>query len=93
MRRVEANGKRKTTKALTKKNGRTLAALMKHPYTIELIPLAKQDGGGYLATIPLLKGCQSDGKTPDEAIMNLREAQIAWLESALKHGDPIPIPQ
>ncbi len=66
---------------------------MKFPYKIELTPLSKTDGGGYLAIIPLLKGCQSDGQTPDEAINNLREAQQAWLESALKHGDEIPVPR
>ena len=66
---------------------------MRLQYKIEHVPLAKEDGGGYLATIPLLKGCQSDGSTPDEAIKNLREAQKAWLTSALKHDDSIPVPQ
>ncbi|HEV8539488.1 MAG TPA: type II toxin-antitoxin system HicB family antitoxin [Bacteroidota bacterium] len=75
------------------RNGRSLRILIQLPYKIELIPLSKKDGGGYFATIPLLKGCQSDGSTPDEAIKNLREAQKAWLASALKHGDPIPVPQ
>ena len=75
------------------RNGKSLRMLMQLPYKIELLPLSKQDGGGYLATIPLLEGCQSDGSTPDDAIKNLREAQKAWLPSALKHGDPIPVPQ
>jgi antitoxin HicB len=93
MRKIETNGKRRAKNARSKKNGRTLATLIKLPYTIELRPLSKRDGGGYMAAIPLLKGCQSDGKTPDEAITNLREAQLSWLESALKHGDAIPIPR
>ena len=63
------------------------------PYKIELIPISEKEGGGYYAMIPLLKGCQSDGATPDEAIKNLREAQVAWMTSAVKHGDPIPVPQ
>lgn len=81
--------------SLRKKNSRTpsLRDFMKLSYKIELTPLTTEEGGGYLATIPLLKGCQSDGSTPDEAIKNLREAQEAWLASALKHGDPIPLPQ
>jgi antitoxin HicB len=76
------------------RNGKTksLRDLMKLPYKIELTPLSKEDGGGYLAIIPLLRGCQSDGKTPDEAIQNLREAQKAWFSSALKHNDPVPLP-
>lgn len=71
----------------------SLEKLMQLPYMVELIPLSVKDGGGYLASIPLLKGCQSDGSTPDEAINTLREAQEAWFSSALKHGDPIPVPQ
>ncbi|MDD8018719.1 MAG: type II toxin-antitoxin system HicB family antitoxin [Bacteroidota bacterium] len=63
------------------------------PYKIELTPLSKKDGGGFLAVIPLLKGCMSDGKTPDEAIKNLREAQKAWFESSIHHNDSIPLPR
>jgi len=66
---------------------------MNLPYKIEITPLSKEDGGGYLAALPLLNGCQSDGHTPDEAINNLEEAQKAWITSALKHGDSIPVPQ
>lgn len=76
-----------------KRNGRAVQYYLSLPYKIELLPLTEADGGGYLAMIPLLEGCQSDGKTPDEAIQNLREAQEAWVSSALKHGDPIPTPQ
>ena len=83
----------KERERVIRRNGKCLRTLMKRPYRIELVPLSPDDGGGYLATIPLLKGCQSDGRTPDEAIQHLREAQRAWLESALKHGDPIPLPQ
>jgi predicted RNase H-like HicB family nuclease len=73
--------------------GRSLERLMRLRYRIELTPLSDLDGGGFLATIPLLRGCQSDGETPDQAIRNLREAQKAWFVSALRHGDPIPVPQ
>ncbi len=75
------------------RNGMSLRMFMQLQYKIELLPLSKQDGGGYFATIPRLKGCQSDGSIPDDAIKNLREAQKAWLASALKHSDPIPVPQ
>jgi len=93
MKKTATNGKRKVITTKTKHNGYTLASLMKLPYKIELIPLSKIDGGGYFATIPLLKGCQSDGRTPDEAIEHLQQARRAWFESAIKHGDSIPIPQ
>lgn len=93
MKKTLVNGKRRTSVSKTKQYNYKLTDLMKLPYKIELIPLSKADGGGYFATIPLLKGCHSDGKTPDEAIENLRHAQRSWFESSLKHGDSIPIPQ
>jgi predicted RNase H-like HicB family nuclease len=86
-------GKTKSRGRKRRANGRAVSELLKLPYKIELTPLSKADGGGYLAVVPLLKGCQSDGGTPDEAIQNLRESQRAWFASALKHNDPIPHPQ
>ncbi|MBI5475347.1 MAG: type II toxin-antitoxin system HicB family antitoxin [Ignavibacteriales bacterium] len=93
MKKRVANGKKKVSATKIKHNGYSLTNLMKLPYKIELIRLSKNDGGGYFAAIPLLKGCQSDGKTPDEAIEHLQQARRAWFESAIKHGDSIPIPQ
>ena len=78
---------------LGRRNGKSPHYFLNLPYKIELLLLSREDGRGYLATIPLLKGCQSDGDTPDEAIQNLREAQEAWIRSALKYGDPIPLPR
>ena len=85
--------KRQTQSRKTAGNGHSLASLMNLPYKIELTPLDRADGGGFLAIVPLLKGCQSDGRTPDEAIQNLREAQKAWFASARKHNDRIPLPR
>ncbi|MFN0157213.1 MAG: type II toxin-antitoxin system HicB family antitoxin [Bacteroidota bacterium] len=90
--------KKETVKASTrkgKKNGKAqrLRKYLAQPYIVELKPLPVSEGGGYLAVIPLLRGCQSDGATPDEAVRSVREAQRAWIESALKHNDPIPLPQ
>ena len=48
--------------------------------------------GGYLGEVPELPGCYTAGSTPREALDNLEEATTLWLESALAHGDPIPMP-
>lgn len=39
-----------------------------------------------------LKGCHSDGSTPEEATQNIYEAMKGWLETAEKHHIPIPPP-
>jgi antitoxin HicB len=57
------------------------------------IHLEGLEEGGYAATIPLLKGCMSDGETPVEAVTNLEEAKTLWLEVAIKQNNPIPEPQ
>ena len=44
--------------------------------------LAESDGGGYLATVPDLPGCMSDGETPEEALKNVQEAIVSWIEAA-----------
>ncbi len=41
---------------------------MKLEYAIHIERLAESDGGGYLATVPDLPGCMSDGATPEEAL-------------------------
>jgi len=38
-----------------------------HDYSIVIAPLSAEDGGGYLATVPDLPGCMSDGASREEA--------------------------
>ncbi|RAK17369.1 putative RNase H-like HicB family nuclease [Anoxybacillus vitaminiphilus] len=61
-------------------------------YKIHLEPISEEDGGGWLATIPELKGCMSDGETPEEAIKNLEDAKFEWLTEAIERGITIPVP-
>lgn len=62
----------------------------KYPFMIR--PLAVEDGGGYLIEYPDLPGCHSDGETPEQAIVNGRDAVRSYLMSCSTHGDPIPKP-
>lgn len=61
-------------------------------YEIKLRKLAEDEGGGWVAEIPLLPGCMADGKTPEEALMNLEDAKKCWLETCLELGRPVPEP-
>ena len=63
------------------------------PYSIVLTPLSADDGGGWLAEIPLLKGCITDGNTQLDALEMIEDAKRAWLTTALKLGLPIPEPE
>jgi predicted RNase H-like HicB family nuclease len=42
--------------------------------------LEKDEAGYYVAEVPALPGCLSQGKTAEEAIFNVKEAIEGWLE-------------
>ena len=50
-----------------------------------------EEDGGFAVWVPALPGCVSQGETRDEALANIREAIQCYLESCLKHGEPIPV--
>ncbi|MCX6814502.1 MAG: type II toxin-antitoxin system HicB family antitoxin [Candidatus Aenigmarchaeota archaeon] len=55
--------------------------------------LIRQDEDGvYVAEVPELPGCISQGKTREEAIKNARDAITGYLFSLKKHNEPIPFP-
>ncbi|HEY4774777.1 MAG TPA: type II toxin-antitoxin system HicB family antitoxin [Xanthobacteraceae bacterium] len=65
---------------------------MKLEYAVRIERLAESDGGGYLATVPDLPGCMSDGATPEEALKNVQEAIATWIESAKEWKQDVPKP-
>jgi predicted RNase H-like HicB family nuclease len=53
--------------------------------------LIEQDEDGvFVAEVPSLPGCISQGKTRTEALRNVQEAITAYLESLKAHNEPIP---
>lgn len=48
------------------------------------------EDGIFVAEVPSLPGCISQGRTRNEAIENAKEAIAAYLESLEAHGEPIP---
>ena len=45
---------------------------------------------GYVAIIPALPGCVSQGETRAEVMANIREAAELYIEDCLAAGDPVP---
>ena len=66
-----------------------MSATLAYPVLIEL---SREDGGGFLASVPDLPGCMSDGETPEEALANVRDAVDAWIEEAHALGRAVPVP-
>lgn len=66
--------------------------MTKLAYRIVIEPLSKDDSGGYFATVPDLPGCMSDGKTPEDALLNVQDAIRCWIEAVTEMGRDIPLP-
>jgi predicted RNase H-like HicB family nuclease len=53
--------------------------------------LIEQDEDGvYVAEVPSLPGCISQGQTREQAIENIKEAIAGYLESLEAHDEPVP---
>ena len=63
---------------------------LKYPVIVQPLPL--EEGGGFVATVPDLPGCMSDGETPEEALANVQDAIAVWLEAAHDMGRKVPKP-
>jgi predicted RNase H-like HicB family nuclease len=44
------------------------------------VVLEPGEDGGFVAHVPALRGCWSQGATRDDAVENVKEAIKAWLE-------------
>ena len=54
--------------------------------------LIEQDEDGmFIAEVPYLPGCISQGKTRKEALENIKEAIEVYIESLEAHGEPVPL--
>ena len=67
--------------------------MRKPDYSVLIEPLSEDDGGGFLATVPDLPGCMSDGDTREAAARNIEDAIACWLEEAQALGRDIPQPK
>jgi predicted RNase H-like HicB family nuclease len=63
---------------------------LNYPLVVEPLPL--EEGGGFIAIVPDLPGCMSGGETPEEAVVNVRDAILCWIEAAEDLGHAVPPP-
>lgn len=52
-----------------------------------------EEDEGYIADIPDLKYCSAFGNTAEEALREVLQAKIAWMETAREKGKTIPEPK
>ena len=56
-------------------------------YTLEI----ERHDDGYLAYFPTLPGCNTWGRTYEDAVKHAEEALAVYLETLAAHGDRIPV--
>lgn len=54
--------------------------------------IEQDDDGFFVAEVPSLPGCVTQGDTREEAILNAREAIAVYMDSLHDHDEPIPPP-
>jgi predicted RNase H-like HicB family nuclease len=74
------------------RKGKPMAREMKgNSITFSVDMCIEEDGEGFYAYCPALKGLHIDGSTREEALENLKTAVVLYIESLIKHGDAIPL--
>jgi predicted RNase H-like HicB family nuclease len=52
--------------------------------------IEQDEDGVFVAEVPSLPGCVSQGRTSDEALSNIRRAIAGYLESLRARDEPVP---
>ncbi len=56
------------------------------------VVIERDEDGVFIAEVPRLPGCISQGRSREEALRNIREAIEVYIESLKLHGEPLPPP-
>ena len=59
----------------------------------EIIIYWSKEDSCYLAEVPELPGCMSDGKTLKEVTENIEVIIREWIESSIEDGEVLPEPK
>lgn len=59
----------------------------------EVIIYWSEEDKSFIAEVPELTGCMSDGTTPNEVLSNVQVIISEWIATARSLGRPIPNPR
>jgi predicted RNase H-like HicB family nuclease len=54
------------------------------------VVITRDEDGYYVADVPVLKSCFTQGKSKEEALANIKEVIHLCLENMAEEGEPIP---
>ncbi len=68
--------------------------LASRPYQVHVFPDESTEGDPcFVATVPELPVCMSDGDTVEEATINIESAKVDFIYFLLEDGLPVPEPR
>ena len=56
----------------------------------QVILYADREDGGWIAEVPSLPGCVSQGESKEEALSEVQDAIAAWITAAVADGRKVP---
>jgi antitoxin HicB len=56
------------------------------------VNIERDEDGVFIAKVPALPGCISQGATRKEALANIKDAIEGYVASLKKHDEPVPPP-
>lgn len=59
----------------------------------EVILYWSAEDEAFIAEVPELPGCMSDGATYRDALANVEQIALEWMETARELGREIPVPR
>jgi antitoxin HicB len=65
--------------------------MVANSYTFSVVLEPDEEAGGFVVHVPALPGCHTQGDTRDESIAMAKDAITGYIESLLKHNEPIPV--
>ena len=54
------------------------------------VVITRDEDGYYVAEVPVLRSCFTQGKTREEALANIKEVIYLCLENMAEEGEPLP---
>ena len=73
------------------KFGCELYYLLEEAFMRYTVILQREEDGGYVATVPVLPGCVSQGDSREEALKNIGEAIEVYLADVRAAGESVPV--
>mgnify|MGYP001587239196 CR=1 FL=1 len=59
----------------------------------EVIIYWSEEDHAFIVEVPELPGCMADGTTYREALINVEQIALEWIETARELGREIPVPK